>query len=425
MRCLITTIGSSGDINPYIAIGRELLARGHQVEMLVNPHYEARVRASGLAFRPLGTEAQLLSVLHHPDLARQNHSPLLIIRELIGETVDPTIVGIEASIREFKPDCIVRHHISLGSRWVAKREKIPYITGTLAPIFWFSRKDPSVQYSFEPETIPPWRSSLRTTIARWAMRWLFDRPLNRARAQHGFQSERDLFFQEVIDSPALLGLWSPAFRPAAEDDPKNGTICGFCVYDRSHDNETPPAHIQAFLDECREQNRKPLVFTLGTSIVHHHNGFYDLAAAVVEELKVPAIMLVGKDEYAPAKLPPHVRAFAYAPFSTLFPHASAIIHHGGVGTTAQALRAGVPTVIVPFVNDEYDNAARAARLGTSITLRAGHLNHKRLKDSLAAVLSNTSYAQKAATIAEKMRLDNGAAKAADIIEQTARNGPMK
>lgn len=422
MRCLITTIGSSGDINPYIAIGRELLARGHEVEMLVNPHYEARIRACGFAFRPLGTEAQLLNVLHHPDLARQNQSPLLIIRELIGETVDPTIAGVEASIREFKPDCIVRHHISLGSRWVAQREKIPCITGTLAPIFWFSRKDPSVQYSFEPENIPQWRSSLRTTIGRWVMRWLFDRPLNKARIRHGFKPERDLFFKEVTDTQALLGLWSPTFRAPAEDDPKTGTICGFSIYDRTHDNETPPAQVQAFLDECSAQNRKPIVFTLGTSIVHHHNGFYELATSVIEQLQVPAILLVGKDEYAPAKLPPMVRAFAYAPFSTLFPHASAVVHHGGVGTTAQALRSGVPTVIVPFVNDEYDNAARAARLGTSITLKAGQLSHKRLKDSLTALLTKPSYAQSASIVAGKMRSENGAATAADIIEREARKG---
>ena len=130
-RILITTIGSGGDVHPFVAVALELQRRGHEVEMLVNPHYRERIEAAGLRVRPLGTAQDLLDVLHHPHLAKPWLSPLLIIRELIGGSVGPTVEGVQASVREFKPDLIVRHHISLGSRWVAQRERIPVVTCVL------------------------------------------------------------------------------------------------------------------------------------------------------------------------------------------------------------------------------------------------------------------------------------------------------
>ncbi|MBS0195544.1 MAG: glycosyltransferase family 1 protein [Planctomycetes bacterium] len=419
LRFLITTVGSSGDINPFVAIGAELRRRGHAVEMLVNPHYEPRVRAEGLGYRPLGSEEQLLRVLHNPHLAKEMRSAGLVIRELIDETVEPTIQGVEASLREFRPDVVLRHHISLGSRWVCERENIPCVTAILAPVFWFNRQDPCVHTSYQLEKAPRWLMRLRLTISRFGMRMIFDRPLNRRRRALGWPPARDQFFTEALGTPRVLGLWSPHFRGPLPDDPEPGVICGFCFFDRAHANETAPHEVEQFLEECRDAGQPPIVFTLGTSIVHHHNGFYEIAARACRAINRRAALLVGKMEYAPRDLPPGIRAFAYAPFSTIFPNAAAVVHHGGVGTTGQAMRAGKPTVIIPFANDEFDNARRAKALGVSVTLHAGRLNERRLADALSRALE-PGPAHAAASLGAKIAVENGPARAADELERLAR-----
>ncbi len=418
-RILITTIGSGGDVHPFVAVALELVRRGHEVEMLVNPHYQERIKAHGLRVRPLGEAQDLLDVLHHPHLARPWLSPLLIIRELIGRTAEPTLEGVEASLREFKPDVIVRHHISLGSRWAAARAGVPSVTCVLAPIFWFNPRDGAVQSRWQMERPPMWLANLRLTLGRLAMRVLFDRPLNRIRRAHGLAPERDQFRREVEDANAVLGLWSPSVRPALEGDPAKSVVCGFCEFDRSPTQESRLDELKAFLDSCEAEGRAPVVFTLGTSVVHHHGGFYRHAAAAMERLGRPAVLLTGADEYAPKGLPAKVRAFAYAPYTMVFSRAAAVVHHGGAGTTAAALRAGRPTVIVPFANDEFDNARRAKLLGCSRTLHAGQVSERALEAAIRETLESDTMRAKAATMGERMRAEHGPARAADEIERVA------
>jgi UDP:flavonoid glycosyltransferase YjiC (YdhE family) len=351
-------------------------------------------------------------VLKHPHLAKPWRSPQLIIRELIGGTVGPTIRGVMDSIRDRRPDVIVRHHISLGSRWIAEREKIPCVTCVLAPTFWFNDHDPAVHGRFQIEEAPPWLVRLRLEIGRFVLRFMYDRPLNAQRREHGFTPERDLFRREIERTDMLLGLWSPVIRPRMQGDPPHASVCGFCVFDRAPEQESRDDSLRAFLDSCGSE--RPLVFTLGTSVVHHHGGFYELAARVAARLGRRAVLLTGSNDYAPRELPRGVFACAYAPYTGLFERASVVVHHGGVGTTGAALRAGTPTVIVPFANDEFDNARRAKLMGCSVTLHVGQLSERALGGAIerAAGLAPT-----ASRVGEAMREERGAATASDLIER--------
>jgi hypothetical protein len=269
------------------------------------------------------------------------------------------------------------------------------------------------------ENAPPWLIRLRLWLRKIILRQVFDAPLNKVRRKLGFAPERDIFRREIEDCTRLLGLWSPAFRGPLDDDPAHARICGFCTFDRSHGQESNPRDVNEFLEQCKAAGEAPMVFTLGTSVVHHHNGFYELACRAAESMKRRALLLVGDVKYAPSRLPPGVAAFAYAPYRSVFPAASAIVHHGGVGTTGAALAAGKPTVIIPFANDEFDNARRAKKLGASVTLAVKKLNDHRLRDSLSMATSQT-YVTAAAAVAEQMRSDQGAKSAADQIEQICR-----
>lgn len=412
---LITTIGSAGDIHPFIAVGIALARRGCRVTVLTNPYYEERIRAAGLLFAPVGTREDLFRVLEDPALTKPWRSPLLIIRELIGGSVGPTIAAVNAQIAQRKVDLIVRHHISLGSRWVAQKQNIPCVTCVLAPLFMMNPNAPAVHHPSQSLNASPRIMRMRLAFNKYLLRLLYDRPLNRQRRIHGFPKERDLFRTEIQSCDKVLGLWSRAFRPPIDGDPANVTITGFCTFDSSPAQQADNHDLTTFLEECKQFGPGLLVFTLGTSVVHHSNGFYELAATAASALKLPAVLLVGDAKYAPKTLPQSVRAFPYAPYSLLFPAATAIIHHGGIGTTAAAMAHGKPTVIIPFANDEFDNAARAQQLGVSLTLLATRLSAARLRDTLAQLTSQPAFSQAAHALATRMAADQGPSDAADAI----------
>lgn len=419
MRILITTIGSAGDINPFVAIGRALRGRGHEVVMLVNPHFEPRVRAAGLGFEPLGTEEDFLRALHHADLVHPRKGPALVVRELIHTAVRPTVAGVERLVREFRPDVLLRHHISFGARWVAERHGVPQAVGVLAPMFWFSRREAPI---YRPLPLmrrqPYWVVRAGVRVGRHMMRWIVDRPMNALARELGYPPTRDMIFHEAVrpgDGGAVLGLWSPHVRPALADDPPASTICGYAWYDRQHVGEHAPEEIERFLGD----GEPPVIFTLGTSVVHHAGDFYRRAAEACRLIGRRGLLLTGTPEYAPPArdLPRGVAAFTYAPFSAVLHRGCATIHHGGAGTTAQAMRAGRPSLVIPFANDEFDNAERARALGVAESLWKPRASARRLAATLDRLLGDGAIARRAAELGGHLRAEDGAAVATGVVEK--------
>ena len=178
-------------------------------------------------------------------------------------------------------------------------------------------------------------------------------------------------------------------------DPAHGVICGFPWHDRSAGQETPVAPLNEFLDA----GPPPIVFSLGTAAVHTAGRFYSDAAEACGMLGRRGLLLVGRPEYAPPRLPDGVRPFTYAPFSQVLPRAAAVVHHGGIGTTAQALRSGHPTVVCPLSHDQFDNAARVSRLGVSATVKHSAVSARRLALELSKVLDDPATARRATRVA--------------------------
>jgi UDP:flavonoid glycosyltransferase YjiC (YdhE family) len=134
--------------------------------------------------------------------------------------------------------------------------------------------------------------------------------------------------------------------------------------------------------------------------------------------------LIGDERNLPREpLPPNVIAINYAPYQSLLPQAIAMVHHGGVGTTSQGFRAGVPTLIVPFAFDQPDNAARAARLGTSRTISRKRYEAGSAARELDLLLTRTQYAAAAKAMSEQLKSENGTAKACDAIERMVHSVP--
>jgi rhamnosyltransferase subunit B len=415
MRILICTIGTGGDVNPYIAVGAELQRRGHEVTLLLNPHFQKRAEAVGLDVVPLGTEEEYLEVVKGRELVHATRGPVFVIRTLITGPAPAMFETTRRLIRERKIDVVLRHFIAFAAGWGAAAENTPTAVGVLTPLFWFARSDPSSLRKPWIADPPPWMSRLQMRITRYIGCFIYDPPVNRCRAELGLPPVRDVLKHEFLGGDLNLGLWSPLYRDRRPDDPPHGRICGFTWFDQ----QDAQSHLDPEMERFLGQGEPPIIFTLGTSVVHHAGDFYTIAAEACRRIGRRALLLTGSpdNQSLAASLPPGVRAFGYAPFSPLLPRGAATVHHGGIGTTAQAMRSGKPMVTIPFANDEFDNALRARRLGVSRTLDLNRLSSKTLGATLQSLLDDPQATTQASRLRPALLAENGAVRAADELER--------
>ena len=221
-------------------------------------------------------------------------------------------------------------------------------------------------------------------------------------------------------SPTLnLALFSPRFAAPQPDWPPHTIATGFPEW-------VPPQRPNAALDAFLDAGEPPIVFTLGSSAVHTADAFWEHSAKAVAMLGRRAVLLTGID--VPHKLSDGARSAQvfvadYAPHARLFPRAAAIVHQGGVGTTARALASGRPMLVVPYSHDQPDNAARCERLGVARVLARDRYSAARAAAALRALLADAALARRAAETGAAIAAERGAATAADAIERALR-GPL-
>jgi UDP:flavonoid glycosyltransferase YjiC (YdhE family) len=221
----------------------------------------------------------------------------------------------------------------------------------------------------------------------------------------------DPIYEGQFSPDLTLALFSHVLADPQPDWPPHTRVTGFVFYDEP--NPLPP-EVAQFLDA----GPPPLVFTLGSSVVNTAGLFYHESVEAARRLGCRAVLLVGTDpqNQLPEPLPEGVLAVPYAPHGALFPRARAIVHQGGIGTTAQALRAGRPMLVVPHAYDQPDNAARVTKLGVARTLFPKHYVAQQVTVQLQALLAEPRYAQRATEVGHKVQVEAGDQQACDAIE---------
>ncbi|MEO5989803.1 MAG: glycosyltransferase [Candidatus Eisenbacteria bacterium] len=430
-RFLLTTFGSLGDLHPYLAIGRELLARGHGVTVLTHEPYRMRVTNAGLAFAPLAPDFDSF-----PDpvgLMRQameeHRGSVFILRALVVPFLREQMNATRAAAEHH--DVILSHPVTLMTAHVAEAMHKPWASASLQPATMFSRVDPPYfpNYGMVMRIMrlgPPVANLL------YRLMMVASRPMLREcdvlRAELGLPATSRHPLLESVFSPHLhLALFSPVFAPPQSDWPAQTVVTGFPLHDRGEQGEGMSKALNAWLDS----GDAPLLFTLGSSAVNDPGSFFTESATAARRLGRRAVLLVGTHpktrepltqdaaprlEDAPTA---DVVAVAYAPHSEIMPRTAAVVHQCGIGTMAQALRSGRPMLATPFGHDQPDNARHAQRLGvarvvTRRAYRAGPVAHV-----LERLLSDPAIAAAAATVGGKIRAEDGAAAAADALERLA------
>ena len=423
-RIVLTTFGSYGDLHPYIAIGLELKARGHRVVLATTPVYREKIEATGLFFHPIRPD--LPSPEENTELVRKamdlKKGAEFIIKDLIANRIRESYEDLREAARA--ADLLVTHVITYAGPVLAQKTGIPWISTALAPATLFSAYDP-----FVPPQAPGLAKLLRlstifsrafVSIAkRMSESWV--EPIYKLRAELGLPRGKHPVFDGQYSPQLNLALFSKFLGEPQPDWPANTKITGFPFYDKRDEASISP-ELEKFLDE----GSPPIVFTLGSSAVYVAEDFYSVSTEAARQLQRRAVLLIGDERNRPKEsLPDGIVAFDYAPYSQILPRAVAVVHQGGVGTTGQALRAGRPTLIVPFNHDQPDNAYRVERLGVSRTLRRSDYTPANAARELNRLLTDESYALKAAAVGREVRSERGAGKAADEIEAFIKAGSRK
>jgi UDP:flavonoid glycosyltransferase YjiC (YdhE family) len=414
MRAVLTTIGSLGDLHPYIAVGMALRRKGHEVVLATSGHYRRKATDAGLGFHAVGPDIE--AVQADKELMRRAMDKKLgsevVIKELVVPSLRATYEDLAAACRG--ADALVGHTLTYAARLVSEKTGIPWASSVLQPIGLFSALDPPVFPPFPGlirlKFLGPWFHRGVFRVGRRMVRpWM--EPWHALRADLGLpKTAENPVFEGQHSKELVLAMFSRSLAAPQPDWPAATVQTGFPFFDRDGSGGLPPA-LEAFLDA----GPPPIVFTLGSSAVSDPRDFYHAGAEAAGLLGRRAVLLIGRDASPPASLLPGVAAFDYARFSELFPRAAAIVHQGGVGTTGQAMRSGRPMIVMPYAHDQPDNAARVARLGISRTIPRERFTAERAARELERVLGDPGYAERARAVGAAVASEDGAEKAAAAI----------
>ena len=388
-RAIVTAPGSLGDVNPLLAIARALHAQGVEVIFAAAERYLPLAEQAGLNTHILTTEERFGKLVSDPRIWQPRHGARMIFSQAVGDFLEPHFEWLRTNCNP-KNTIFVSHILDLAGRTF--RDRYPetrFVSVVPAPaVFRSSTSPPKISgFRFE-RMIPKVTRPVVYPIVYRAADWWLDRiagpKLNRLRKREGLPKIKRILNQWWMSPDLVLGLFPDWFSIPKADLPSAFVHTGFPLADSA--DLVPPkasAELQSILD--RLGGRRPVVFAPGTA--HHHAGnFLEAAAETCTNLGQPGILLSTNHDQIPRKLPPNVFAAGYLPFSQLLANASAIVHHGGVGTTSQAFAAGIPQTIVPMAFDQFDNAERVQQLGCGNSLPMRRVNQARLTRLVDATL---------------------------------------
>ncbi len=412
-RIVLATFGSLGDLHPVIALALELRRRGHAPSIATSENYREKIGALGFTFHALRPD--LLSKGEHviADIMDGHRGTERLMKKGMFPAVRATLEDLTVAIAG--ADLLIASELIFPAPILAETHGIPWVSFELAPVSLFSLHDPPVLplprglrwvQRGGPATFRTIRWLARVVSHSW---W---RPLRRLRRELGLSSGGHPLFEGKISPRLNLALFSSVLQSPQADWPASTVQTGFLFHDEAEAFRALPPRVEEFL----AAGPAPIVFTLGSAAVYIAGNFYAEAAQAAIQLGSRALLLVGKNP-PPPNLPPTILAWDYLPFTAVFPRAAAIVHQGGVGTTAQALRAGRPMVVVPFAHDQFDNAARVVRLGVGRTIEREKFSAASAACALHALLASPRVRETAAQIGARISAERGLHLTTDAIER--------
>ena len=380
---ILAPLGSDGDVLPYLGLGATLVRRGHRATLVAAEDYRQRAEDQGMGFRPLLTKEENWQLFFaNPDFWH----PLkgATIGAKWGRERIPQHFALFSELARDESTVFLASPALVAARVVQEITGRPLATPILQPWMITSSSAPPVMPA--GLTLPRWAPKPAAALYWLAIDGvgylLTGAALNYLRRSQGLAPVRRIF--RWWHSPQLvLGMFPPWYGPPQADWAPQIKLTGFPRFDGSTQPRPLDPHLLAW---CR--SAKPVVaFTFGTAMAHAGAQFR-AAIEACHLLGVRGLLLTKHTAQLPNPLPPTVRHVAYAPFKALFPECAAVVHHGGIGTLAEAFAAGVPQVVLPIAFDQKDNAIRVKRLGAGDWVRCARATGPRMAALLKGVMTD-------------------------------------
>ena len=418
LHVVMVALGSSGDVHPFIGVGRALRRRGHAVTLAAAGWFRDVVERAGLAFVDPCPEIDFVTEIGDPALWQPWRGTRLVFDVFARPLVEPVwrlVTEMLAADRAAgRRTVVAASTLALGARVARETHRFPLVTVHLSPALVRGGEPgpriPGLLVHRGPEWFRAlqWALADRLLVDRAVGRWLFP-----FRARFGLAPVCGIFREWMHSPDRVLGMFPEWIVSPGADIPDAMRCTGFPLYSEEGVSDAS-AEVERFLAE----GTPPILFTPGSANVHGR-AFFTAAAEACQRLGRRGLLLTRFPEQIPAVLPPGVRHVDFVPFRWLVPRAAALVHHGGVGTLAQGLAAGVPQVVMPMGFDQFDNAARLERLGVGAVLARRAFRGPRLAATLGRLLDDPSVAARAAEIAARLSPEDGVARAADEVEAAA------
>jgi UDP:flavonoid glycosyltransferase YjiC (YdhE family) len=358
LHVLLIALGSHGDVHPFVGIGLALRQRGHRVQVAANPYFGSLIKRVGLEFLPAGDESDYRRVAAEPRCWKRLGGTRIIL-QWVATMVRPVYELVRDNAIPGRT-VVATSSLGLGARVAQDHLRIPTASIHLQPsIIMSPMAPPRLGGIVTPDWYPMWLRRAEIAMVDRACDPLIAPAVNCLRGDLGMPPVGRVMTRYLHSPRRVIGLFPEWFAPPLPDWPAQVRLTGFPLFD---EGGVTPLHqeLQTFLDE----GEAPIAFTPGSAMWCGHRFFAESARACAL-LGRRGLLLSRHADHIPRRLPPGVRHVSYAPFSQLLPRCAAIVHHAGIGTSAQALRAGIAQLLVPHAHDQHDNTAHLIRLGVA------------------------------------------------------------
>jgi sterol 3beta-glucosyltransferase len=415
MQITFIASGSRGDVQPYVALGTGFKTAGHAVRVVAPQDYQNLVTSHGLEFAGMGGNVQAIAQEMQALIEQGN---MLKIMSKMGKAAEQqasesALTGLTACQDS---DLIVG---GLGGLFIgyalSQKLGIPFVQAYLYP-FTRTREFASVLMPPTPLRLPGWANSLSHSMAQQMM-WQTTRSAdNKARAEILKMASAPFFgpFSKLNgQGQTILNGYSPQVIPPATDWADYIHVTGYWFLDPPQGWQ-PPTDLVDFL----QAGAPPVYIGFGSMPNSKPEETVKMVLQALERSGQRGIISAGWGGLKGDDLPKTVHMVGSLPHSWLLPQMAAVVHHGGAGTTAAGLSAGVPSIVTPYFGDQPFWAQRVYELGVGTKpIARKALSVERLDEAIRIAVTDTAMREKAADLGQRIRAENGVARAVEVIEQ--------
>jgi len=387
VKVFLASLGTLGDFIPYLVLGRELLLRGHEVTILSDATRRDASVAAGFEFAEVVSRSDWETFVSHPSLWRADTCVPVVFKLLLAPAIQPCFEFVR---RHHEPGntLLIGGSGALGLQLARERYALPLAHLHLSP--------------YQAVSQAPADAATGRAMHDF---------INEVRRGVGLPGISIPFFDWYNSADLAIAAYPAWFHgPGRAGEPANLQFSGF-LFEPSVELE-PRDEWLHFIGA----GSSPVVFTAGTGM-RHGQEFFRSAAAACERLSLRAVFLTRHRAQLPSSLPSTIHAADYIRLDQLLPYAAAIVHHGGIGTIAQAMKAGVPQLALPMALDQFDNGAQLQRLGVGLAESGQRLDAALLASRIATLLDPASMPAALRACAQRVREQNAAHAIVDCIER--------